>query len=70
MFTSVIDRLSEMRETYVLRHDLHRDLAAITSEDALVDLEAAIARCESVQADWQTQEMRRALTAHRSVITR
>jgi hypothetical protein len=70
MFASVLSRLSAIRESYVLRSSLRRELSAITSTEALGDREAAVSRCEAVEGDWQTQEMRRALANHRTLLTR
>ena len=65
MTTSVLSRLSEIRESYARRRDLWRELSAYTTADDLNDIEAAIARSGDVEADPETQEIRRFLAAQR-----
>ena len=65
MTTSVLSRLSEIRESYARRRDLRRELSVYTTADDLNDIEAAIARSGDAETDPETQEIRRFLAVQR-----
>jgi hypothetical protein len=65
--TSVISRLSEMRDSYARRRTLWRELSTYTTANDLNDIEAAIARSDDAETDPRTQEIRRILGAQRSI---
>jgi hypothetical protein len=65
MRTTVLTRLSEIREAYARRQTMWRELSAYTTDSDLNDIEAAIARTDGAEADPETQEVRRILAAQR-----
>jgi hypothetical protein len=64
MATTVLSRLSEIRDAYLSRRALRRDLASFTNLDDLTDIEAAISRSEA-HGNAETTELRRVLEAKR-----
>ena len=67
MTSSVLSRLSEVRESYARRRALWRELSVYTTDGDLNDLEAAIARSEA-EGDQETQEVRQILAAQRAAL--
>jgi hypothetical protein len=65
MTTSVLSRLSEIRESNARRRALWRELSAYTTAGDLNDIEAAIARCDDAETDPETLEVRRILASQR-----
>jgi len=70
MTTSVLSRLSEIREAYSRRRSLWRELSEYITADDLNDIEAAVDRCDDDGTGAQTQEIRRILAAQRSIARR
>jgi hypothetical protein len=68
MATSVMNRLSEIRDSYARRRTLWRELSTYTTTSDLNDIEAAIARTDNAETDPRTQEIRRILGAQRSAL--
>jgi thioredoxin-like negative regulator of GroEL len=67
MTTSVLSRLSEIRESYARRRNLRRELSVYTTANDLNDIDAAIARSADAETDPETQEIRRFLAVQRMV---
>jgi hypothetical protein len=65
MSTSVLTRLTEIRDGYARRRTLWRELSAYTTADDLNDIEAAIARCDDAETDPETQRVRQIIAAKR-----
>jgi hypothetical protein len=65
MTTSVLSRLSEIRESYARRRGLQRELSAYTTDGDLNDIEAAFDRHADTETDPETRELRRFLAAQR-----
>jgi hypothetical protein len=70
MTTSVLSRLHDIRESYARRRTLWRELASYITADDLNDIEAAVDRCDDAGTDPQIEEIRRILTAQRSMASR
>ena len=70
MTTSVLSRLSEIRDAYYRRRSLWRELSEYITADDLNDIEAAVDRYDDDGTDAQTQEIRRILAAQRSIARR
>lgn len=68
MTTSVLSRLSDIRESHARRRALWRELSAYTTHGGLDDLEAALARCDDAETDQETREVRRFLASRRHMI--
>jgi len=71
MTSSVLSRLSEVRESYARRRALWRELTSYITADDLNDIEAAVDRCDDdAGTDPQIGEIRRILAAQRSIASR
>ena len=71
MTSSVLSRLSEIRESYARRRALWRELTSYITADDLNDIEAAVDRCDDdAGTDPQIAEIRRVLAAQRSIASR
>ena len=69
MATTVLTRLTEIRESYARRRALWRELDTYMTEDALNDIEAAIYRSEA-ESGSDTWELRQIVAAKRSQLLR
>ena len=67
MTTSVLTKLTEMRDSYSRRRALWRELSAYTTDNDLNDIEAAVDRADA-EGDPHTLEVRRVLAAQRNAI--
>jgi hypothetical protein len=65
MATTVLNRLTEIRDSYLNRRALWRDLSAYTSPGELNDIEAALARSEA-DGNSGSLEIRRFLAVKRA----
>lgn len=65
MTTATMRRLRDVRESYIERRNLRRELAAYTTEDDLNDIEAALER----HTDAETEDIRRILANQRATLS-
>ena len=64
MASTILSRLTEIRDSYLSRRALWRELSSYTTIDDLSDIEAAISRSEAT-GNAETAELRRVLEAKR-----
>jgi hypothetical protein len=67
MARTVISRLTEMRDAYVRRQTLRRELSTYLTLSEISDIEGALARCGDA-ADPETLEVRRILAEARAAL--
>ncbi len=65
MTSSVLTRLTELREAHARRRALWRELSFYTTASDRSDIEAAVARCDETEDDPATRQVRRILAEQR-----
>lgn len=67
MATTVLSRLTEIRDSFLNRRALWRELSSYTTPEDLTDIEAAISRSEA-RGNAETAGLRRVLEAKRMAL--
>jgi hypothetical protein len=69
MTSTILTRLTELREANTRRRTLWRELSSYTTASDRSDIAAAVARCDEAGDDPATGQVRRILIAQRSGAT-